>query len=37
LAKQFVDTDYVQKRWKEWLEAEAEIIKNLEVRPDRMH
>ncbi|MFZ9504889.1 MAG: tRNA-(ms[2]io[6]A)-hydroxylase [Cyclobacteriaceae bacterium] len=37
LAKQFVDPDYVQKRWKEWLEAEAEIIKNLEVRPDRMH
>ena len=37
LAKQFVEPDYVQKRWKEWLEAEAEIIKTLEVRPDRMH
>lgn len=37
LAKQFVDPDYVQKRWKEWLEAEAEIVKTLEVRPDRMH
>ena len=37
LAKQFVEPNYVQKRWKEWLEAEAEIIKTLEVRPDRMH
>lgn len=37
LAKVYVDPDYVQRRWKEWLEAEAEIVKNLEVRPDRMH
>jgi hypothetical protein len=27
----------VEKRWREILEQEAEIIKNLEVRGDRMH
>jgi len=37
LAKTVEDSDYVTKRWKEWLAAEAEIIRTLEVRPDRMH
>ena len=37
LAKQFEDPEYVQHRWKEWLAAEAEIVRTLEVRPDRMH
>ncbi|SMD38241.1 tRNA-(ms[2]io[6]A)-hydroxylase [Reichenbachiella faecimaris] len=37
MAKQFKPEDYVMKRWSEFLEAEAEILKNLEVRPDRMH
>ena len=37
LAKEYHDPDYVQKRWKEWLAAEAEIVKYLEVRGDRMH
>ncbi|MGI9543279.1 MAG: tRNA-(ms[2]io[6]A)-hydroxylase [Cyclobacteriaceae bacterium] len=37
LAKRYMPTDQVQQRWKEWLEIEAEIIANLEVRPDRMH
>ena len=37
LAKKFNSEDYVMSRWKEFLEAEAEIMKNLEVRGDRMH
>ena len=37
LAKLYEDPEYVQNRWKEWLAAEADIVVNLEVRPDRMH
>jgi tRNA-(ms[2]io[6]A)-hydroxylase len=37
LAKEFMDADKVEKRWREILFQEAEIIKNLEVRGDRMH
>ena len=37
LAKEYHGVEYVLKRWKEWLAAEAEIIKGLEVRGDRMH
>ena len=27
----------VLKRWDEWLEFEADIMKNLSIRGDRMH
>lgn len=37
LAKTYTSEAYVSKRWGEFLVAEAEIIKNLEVRGDRMH
>lgn len=37
LAKTYTSEAYVGKRWGEFLVAEAEIIKNLEVRGDRMH
>ncbi len=37
LAKEYVDAEAVMKRWSELLEAEARIIKGLEVRGDRMH
>ncbi|MDH5368260.1 MAG: tRNA-(ms[2]io[6]A)-hydroxylase [Cyclobacteriaceae bacterium] len=37
LAKEYMPEEVVMERWKEILEQEAEIIKNLEVRPDRMH
>ncbi|MBA4167345.1 MAG: tRNA-(ms[2]io[6]A)-hydroxylase [Chitinophagaceae bacterium] len=37
LAETYVDKAKVRKRWKEWLDYEAEIIENLEVRGDRMH
>ncbi len=37
LAKSYMDEEKVQKRWKEYLAAEVEIMKTLEVRGDRMH
>lgn len=37
LAKQYRDEGEVMQRWRELLEQEAEIVKNLEVRGDRMH
>ncbi|MCS6794685.1 MAG: tRNA-(ms[2]io[6]A)-hydroxylase [Raineya sp.] len=37
LAKEYMPETYVKNRLKELLEQEAEIIRNLEVRGDRMH
>ena len=37
LAKEYTSKEYVLNRWREWLEAEAEIIKSLSLRGDRMH
>ena len=37
LAKEYLPEEEVEKRWRELLEAEAEIVRNLEVRGDRMH
>ena len=37
LAEKYKDTEYVRNRWKEILVAEAEIVKNLPARGDRMH
>lgn len=37
LAKRYTSEAYVQKRWKEFLTTEAEIMKTIEVRGDRMH
>jgi tRNA 2-(methylsulfanyl)-N6-isopentenyladenosine37 hydroxylase len=37
LAKVYLPEDVVMKRWRELLEEEAEIVKGLEVRGDRMH
>lgn len=37
LAETYVDKNKVRKRWKEWLDFEAEIIAGLEVRGDRIH
>lgn len=37
LAKAYMPEDVVKARWQELLEQEVEIIKGLEVRPDRMH
>ncbi|MBO9700832.1 MAG: tRNA-(ms[2]io[6]A)-hydroxylase [Sporocytophaga sp.] len=37
LAKEYMPEDVVKVRWQEMLDAEAEIITNLEIRGDRMH
>jgi tRNA-(ms[2]io[6]A)-hydroxylase len=37
LAETYMDREKVRKRWKEWLDHETEIMKNLEMRGDRMH
>lgn len=37
LAETYVDKEKVRRRWKEWLDYEAEVIQNLEVRGDRIH
>lgn len=37
LAESYIDKEKVRKRWKEWLEYEARVMKNLDVRGDRMH
>ena len=37
LAETYIDKEKVRQRWKEWLDREAEIIKSLEVRGDRIH
>jgi tRNA-(ms[2]io[6]A)-hydroxylase len=37
LAKEFMEPDLVEKRWREFLSAESQILKNIEVRPDRIH
>jgi tRNA-(ms[2]io[6]A)-hydroxylase len=37
LAKEYMPEELVNKRWAQFLEQEAEIVKNLKVRGDRMH
>jgi len=37
LAKAYMPEDVVKARWEELLQIEAEIISQMEVRPDRMH
>lgn len=37
LAETYIEKEKVRKRWKEWLEYEAAVMHNLEVRGDRMH
>ncbi len=37
LAETYISKDKVRRRWKEWLDYEADIIHNLEVRGDRIH
>jgi len=37
LAETYVDKEKVRKRWAEWLKYEAGVIKDLEVRGDRIH
>lgn len=37
LAETYLDKEKVRRRWLEWLQFEAGVIKQLEVRGDRMH
>jgi tRNA-(ms[2]io[6]A)-hydroxylase len=37
LAETYIDKEKVRKRWKEWLDYEVEVMKELEVRGDRIH
>lgn len=37
LAETYIDKKIVRKRWEEWLKYEKEVMKNLEVRGDRIH
>ena len=37
LAETYLPKEKVRARWKQWLAYEAEVIKNLEVRGDRVH
>ncbi|WP_297337085.1 tRNA-(ms[2]io[6]A)-hydroxylase [Algoriphagus sp.] len=37
LAKHYQDESLVNQRWQEWLEYEAQVLKNMEIRGDRMH
>lgn len=37
LAKGVLPAEYVMNRWNEYINSEAEIMKNLELRGDRMH
>lgn len=37
LAKEYLPAEKVDKRWREYLKAEAEIMKELTPRADRMH
>lgn len=37
LAKEYMPSETVRRRWQEFLEIEAGILKNMEVKGDRMH
>ncbi|MEO8711167.1 MAG: tRNA-(ms[2]io[6]A)-hydroxylase [Parafilimonas sp.] len=37
LAETYIDKNKVRKRWNEWIAYEADVIKNLGWRGDRMH
>ncbi|MEB2776295.1 tRNA-(ms[2]io[6]A)-hydroxylase [Algoriphagus sp. D3-2-R+10] len=37
LARKYQDAEKVNERWQEWLDFEAEVMKTIEVRGDRIH
>ena len=37
MARMYQDPEKVNKRWQEWLTFEAEVLKSMELRGDRMH
>lgn len=37
LARKYQDVEIVNRRWQEWLDFEAEVLRGMEIRGDRMH
>jgi len=37
LAETYIDKETVRLRWQQWLEYEAEVMKDMELREDRIH
>lgn len=37
MARKYYDPEIVNQRWQEWLDYEAQVLANMEVRGDRMH
>lgn len=37
IASEYIDKNLVKKRWEEWLQYEAEVMKSIELRGDKMH
>jgi tRNA-(ms[2]io[6]A)-hydroxylase len=37
LAETYIEKEKVRSRWKEWLDYEAEVMKNMTLRGDRIH
>jgi tRNA-(ms[2]io[6]A)-hydroxylase len=37
LAQTYIDREIVRERWREWLDYESNVMKDLEVRGDRIH
>jgi tRNA-(ms[2]io[6]A)-hydroxylase len=37
LARHYEDEEKVNIRWKEWLDFEAQVLKALEIQPNRFH
>ncbi len=37
LAREYQPSEKVRDRWQQWLDYEAEVMKTLEIRADRMH
>lgn len=37
IAKKYCDNKIVEKRWEEWLQYETTVLKNMELRGDRVH
>ena len=37
LARYYVGTEKVNTRWQEWLSFEAEVLRKMDLRGDRMH
>ena len=37
LAETYISKDKVRQRWQEWLDYEADLMKRLDIRGDRIH